>query len=105
MILSYSNILTECRNASGRTIGLDGLLERVRRLDSGRPADLTARLVDGVRREHVANLADHDVTMLLCRATGRRVAWRDNLLAPFRLLRPVQDHTSIGEWPVSKDDH
>ena len=96
MVLSYSNVLTESRGPSGGTIGLEGLLDRVRLLDPDQPAQLTARLSASVLGEHAQNLAGHDATLLLCRATDRPVTWRDNILAPFRLFRPVQDHTRIG---------
>lgn len=93
MVLSYSNVLTECRNARGGTIGLQGVLERVRQLDVTSPGQLASRLVDCLRGEHVTNLEQADTTILLCCATGRSVGWRNNLLAPFRLFRAVQDHT------------
>ena len=96
LVLSYSNALTECRAAKGGTIGLDGLLSRVRQLDPSRPSDLAAQLVTQLQREHVDNLAMSDSTVLLCRASDTGVRWQDNVLAPFRLLRAVTDRTRIG---------
>jgi serine phosphatase RsbU (regulator of sigma subunit) len=96
MVLSYSNALTECRSATGGTVGLDGLLSRVRQLDPSRPSDLTAQLVTQLQHEHVDNLAMSDSTVLLCRASDKSARWQDNVLAPFRLLRAVSDRTRIG---------
>ena len=95
MVLSYSNVLTECRGAGGRLIGLDGLLSRVRQLDPQQPSSLAATLVTRIRGEHPDNRAREDATVALCRAVDTRVAWRDNLLAPLRLLRKVSDSTRI----------
>jgi serine phosphatase RsbU (regulator of sigma subunit) len=95
MVLSYSNVLTECRTASGSIVGLEGLLSRLQLLDAQHPEFLVDDLVRELRGEHADNLAADDATVLLCRATETRVAWRDTLLAPFRLLRAVSDKTRI----------
>ena len=95
MLLSFSNILTECRNGNGDILGIDGLLQRVRRLDTSRPDLLVDDLMSLLQDEHGDNSATEDATVLLCRATETKVAWQDNLLAPFRLLRAVSDETTI----------
>jgi serine phosphatase RsbU (regulator of sigma subunit) len=95
MVLSYSNVLTECRGASGRILGVEGLLRRVRQLDPQQPAELVSSLIGRIRAEHAGNFATDDATAILCRATDTKVAWRDNLLAPFRLLRSAGDRTRI----------
>jgi sigma-B regulation protein RsbU (phosphoserine phosphatase) len=95
MVLSHSNLLAEFRNASGNTIGIDGLLSRVRRFDPQQPSELVTKLVTQIGNEHSDNLVMGDVTVLLCRATDTRITWQDNLLAPFRLLRSVADRTLI----------
>jgi len=96
MVLSYSNSLTECRRADGVTIGINGVLERLRALDPTRPTDIGPSLAAQVRDEHPENLSKEDATILLCKATETPVTWRDNLLAPFRMLRSVADRTTIG---------
>ena len=95
MVLSYSNALTECRTASGHTLGLDGLQNIVRQIDPTEPACLLERVVARIVGDHADNLSDHGATLLLCRANDTSVTWRDNLLALFRLLRPVSDRTTI----------
>jgi len=96
MVLTYSNRLTECHSDCGGMIGLDGLLDRVRKLDPQQPNQLTTRLVNQLRKERSGNLATDDATVLLYRATATRVGWWDNLLTPLRLLRSVKDQTRIG---------
>ena len=96
LVLIYSNALTECRDTEGRTMGLDGVLDRVRRLDEHTPSQMPARLIELLRGEHAGNLATDDATLILCQATQTAVTWRDNILAPFRLLRSVSDTTQFG---------
>lgn len=96
LVLSYSNSLTECRGSDGATLGLDGLLTRAQELDPARPAEMGPSLANRIRDEHSENLTKDDATILLCRATETPVAWRDNMLAPFRLLRSASDQTTIG---------
>lgn len=95
MVLAVSNSLTETRAANGQLNSIKALLKRVRQLDCESPGDLSEQLIECVCNEHVDNLRDVDASIVLCRATETRVAWRDNLLAPFRLLRSVSDRTSI----------
>ena len=95
IMLSYSNALTECRYANGQTIGLDGLLNLVRRLDLANPNRVPEKLFARMAAEHTENLAEDDATMLLCRATDTPASWRNTLLAPLRLLRSVSDRTTI----------
>ncbi|MFC1758256.1 PP2C family protein-serine/threonine phosphatase [Planctomycetota bacterium] len=95
MVLSFSNVLTECRNTNGRVLGLEGVLNRVQQLGSQEPSNLVTDLVTLIQSEHTDNLATDDATAILCRATETKVAWRDNVLALFRLLRAVSDKTRI----------
>ncbi len=95
MVLACSNSLTETRSSSGQTMGLDSLLTRVQQLDCDTPHEMPRRLVDEIVSEHSDNLSDSDCTIVLCQATKTKVGWRDNVLAPFRLLRSVSDTTSI----------
>ncbi len=95
MVLSYSNAFAECRSTTGTSIGLTGLLKRVRQLETSRPADFVTKLVTQLRSEHSDNLAMSDSTVLLCRASETTVRWQDNVFAPFRLLRSVTDKTQI----------
>jgi serine phosphatase RsbU (regulator of sigma subunit) len=95
MVLTYSNVLTECRDSVGQIIGQQGVLQRLERMDASAPGQLAEKLLAGLRDEHAENDAADGATIILCQATKTKVGWRDNLLAPFRLLRSVSDHTSI----------
>ena len=95
LILCYSNALAECRQADGRTLGVLGLQTFARRLNPGKmSADTLNEFVADIKAEHQDNLRDEDATVILCKATRTHVAMRDNFLAPFRLLRGVNDRTN-----------
>ena len=95
LVLSYSNVFTECIGGNGRMLGVEGFLGLVRQLDAGRPSGFAANLVSKIVQHQADNLADVDATLLVCCATETPVAWWDNLLAPFRLLRRAVDKTKI----------
>ena len=95
MLLCYSNSLTECRDSRGLTIGVAGLHERVSRLDVHSPATFVGTLLNSLREENSENLLHEDGTIMLCRASSNRVGLKNNLLAPFRLLRRVSDRTQF----------
>ncbi|WP_218932221.1 PP2C family protein-serine/threonine phosphatase [Adhaeretor mobilis] len=93
MILSYSDTLTQCQTSTGQTLGIHGLLDRVRSLAFDEPNQLLARLIQQIKSEDPVNLAIDDTTVLLCKATSTSVPWLDNLLAPFRYLQGATDKT------------
>ena len=95
MVLSFSNSLTECRNADGQTLGITGVLERVSQLDASNPDEMIEQLTRDLREEHSTNSGMDELTLFLCRATNTGVTWRDNVLAPLRLFRRVSDDTQI----------
>ncbi|REJ93529.1 MAG: serine/threonine-protein phosphatase [Planctomycetota bacterium] len=95
MVIGYSNTLAECRDADGNYLGVDGVLDRVRRLDATAPDELATRLVDSIRDERTENLQAEDATILVCQATDKRVPWKDNLMAPLRLLTGATDKTRL----------
>ena len=96
LVLAFSNSLAECRNAAGRIIGTTGILQYLQKLDGMSPDGLAHNLVNDLKRGHCQNLANQDATVLLCRASDRPVRWRDNVLAPLRLMRAVSDATQFG---------
>lgn len=95
LILSYSDAFTQCQTSLGRTLGVHGLLDRVRTLDCREPNQLLTRLVQQIQSEDPTNLAIDDATILLCQATKTTVPWFDNFLAPFRYLHGATDKTTI----------
>jgi sigma-B regulation protein RsbU (phosphoserine phosphatase) len=99
LVLSYSSTLSECRDQHGHTIGCEGVLSRVLRIESSRPAQLAASLADAIRKEYSGNLSGEDGTIMLCQTTSNKVPWLDNILAPIRYLRGVSDKTRLDDAP------
>ena len=97
LLLSYSSILPECLDEAGHTIGIEGLLKRACKICAEEPAKLATTLISSIRKEHYENLTIEDGTVILCRATPSKVPWKDNLLAPIRLLKNVKDKTQINK--------
>ena len=95
LVLCMSNPITECRSADGTTIGMDGVLDRVRQFDPAKPAELITALTEEIKREHPDNLAIENATVLLCQGTKSGVPWKDNLLAPLRLFQRATDKTTF----------
>ncbi|WP_148080315.1 PP2C family protein-serine/threonine phosphatase [Roseimaritima ulvae] len=95
MFLSYSNSLTECRGKDGTVLGVAGLKNLLEQLDTAASETIPQRLIEVIRGEHSDNLLKDEATISLCRVTNHRVPWKDNVLAPFRLLRSVSDRTTF----------
>jgi len=92
MLLAYTDGLTESRGEDGHMLGMAGLLQLVRELDPARADEFVTELLERLRSRGIGK-ADDDLTVLLARADGTGVRWRNNLLAPFRLFRSARDAT------------
>ena len=72
-----------------------GTAKLVARVDPDRPADILATLTSVITQDDSAISSENDATVMLCRATERGVGWKNNLLAPFRVLGAVADKTQF----------
>jgi sigma-B regulation protein RsbU (phosphoserine phosphatase) len=95
MVLSYSNTLTESRKSNGQILGVAGLLDRIKSITANDPSRIVSMLVGSIQEDNPDNLTDGDSTVVLCRATKTGVGFKNNLLAPFRLLGSVCDKTRL----------
>ncbi len=95
LVLLFSDAFVEAVDANGDLLGADGLLAIIRGLESVQSEGFISALIDAIRAEDPNNLSDDDATVLLIRATGTRPSIKNNLLAPFRMLRPARDHTEL----------
>ncbi len=92
MLLAFTDGLTETSVANDGLLGTAGLLSLVAALDATQPDRLLPSLLAALR-EHATSDPGDDLTLLLARADGSGVSWRNNLLAPFRLLQRTRDST------------
>jgi phosphoserine phosphatase RsbU/P len=87
-LLSYTDALIESRDADGEMLGEDGLLRIVRLLAGDvEPQQLIETLVKEIAERYPENLSDDDVTVLVVRATGRKLRYslREKLGALLRM--------------------
>lgn len=94
LLFAYTDGLTESRSDDDRLLGTSGLLELIRALDANRPEELLMSLLTRLRELGFSSSAD-DLTVLLVRADGTNPSWKNNLLAPLRLLRHALDSSQI----------
>ena len=90
----YSNALAECRNAADQTLGVHGLVGALNQIASDDPFQIGDELLEQLGVNNTL-LGETDATLMICQGNSRAVGWKDNLLAPFRLLGSVGDHTSL----------
>ena len=96
MLLCFSDGLTESRDRDGRLLGIQGVLDILRGIDNPQTDSLISRLLQAVGSQYDENLMQDDLTVLLIEATPTKVRLADNVLAPYRLMRRVRDHTDLG---------
>ncbi len=96
LVLFYSDALIEAATADGRQLGSDGLLTLVRQLGTATPKELLTRLLTAIRAvPGDGGQIQDDLTIVLLQASGTSTRLSDNLLALFRLFRPVADRTRL----------
>jgi serine phosphatase RsbU (regulator of sigma subunit) len=95
LLLSFSDAITEARDARQKQLGIDGVGKLVKAIDTDEPAQVIPRLLQALQAESADNLDQDDVTVFLAQATRTKVPLKDNLMAPLRLLQPVKDATAL----------
>ncbi len=94
-VLCYTDAFSEAQSADGSLLGVAGLLKTVATIEDTGDDNFLSALVDAIQRMHPHNLSQDDATLVLFSANGTRTLLRDNLLAPFRLLRKATDASRI----------
>lgn len=87
MVLTYTDSLSESRDAVGKMLGTQGVCDIVNSLNSSSPELLIPSLLSAIRNLHTDNLMADDTTVMLLRANGSGVSFTENLKAPFRILK------------------
>jgi len=94
-VLCYSDAFSDACGTDGRPLGVEGVLQTVASMPEAGEHEFLSSLVDAIRALHPDNLSQDDATLVLFSANGTRSLLRDDLLAPFRLLRKVTDASRI----------
>lgn len=101
LILCYTDSLIESRGPDGQYLGVDGLLQLLRRLPRAEPEKLIPQLLAAIESAWPGNLTGDDVTVLLfCPGKPYRVPWTRRLAAPFRLLAGIPRSLLPGGPPI-----
>jgi serine phosphatase RsbU (regulator of sigma subunit) len=95
LVLCYTDAFSEAAGSDDRMLGVEGLLSVISAIQLTPTETFISRVIDSMRSLRPGNLEEDDATILLFRANGKRSSVRDNLLAPFRLLGPVDDESRI----------
>lgn len=96
MMLAYTDGVTEIRLADNHLLNTSGLRLLAQSLSGTEPERFLSALVDEVCQNATAPI-DDDLTLMLLRSDGTTTAFRDNLLAPLRILRGGRDKTRFRE--------
>jgi sigma-B regulation protein RsbU (phosphoserine phosphatase) len=105
LVLAYTDSLIESRDSDGEMFGAEGLLNLVRGVDCAECATFVPRVLEEIARRFEGNLHGDDVTVMLFRPNGRgeRVALKDKVLAPLRVMKGVAESLVKAEratpWP------
>lgn len=95
MFLLYSDSFIEAVDEEGQQLGTKGLGKLLNQTNNLGPGDVIPFLRKKITALNSSNLLSDDSTAILGHVTARKVSWRDNLLAPFRMLRGARDRTGL----------
>jgi len=91
ILLAYTDAFFESRDADDRLLQTDGLLQLINRAPTRSHAELISWLVGELQTISPQNLTDDDATAILIQPTGDGIPMKNNLLAPIRMIRGVQE--------------
>jgi len=104
-LVSYSDALIECSDASGEMLGESGLLKVLRLLGDVSPERLIPALLKEIGERHPENLSEDDVTVMVVRVNGRepRYSFGEKLRAAVRFtgaaLRSLHPRAERAPFP------
>ncbi|MEM7456837.1 MAG: PP2C family protein-serine/threonine phosphatase [Planctomycetota bacterium] len=92
--LLYSDALIEATDSRGMMLGTRGVVDLLNESEISEAGEVIPYLRDRISSISGTNLREDDTTMILCEFSKTRVRFRDNLLAPIRLLGRIRDKTN-----------
>lgn len=93
-LLIYSDAFSEAIADDGTPLMTEGLVELLNQLPCEQPTEVIPQLKTEIKRLNAENLATDDATSILLRPTPETVPWKQNLMAPFRLMGKVRDRSA-----------
>ncbi|MEE2639015.1 MAG: PP2C family protein-serine/threonine phosphatase [Planctomycetota bacterium] len=95
MFLLYSDAFIESVGADGKQLGHQGLVNILNERETGGPEEVIPYLRKRLSELSDENLKGDDATAIVGLMTQSKTSWKNNLLAPFRLLGSVRDRTAL----------
>lgn len=95
MFILYSDAFIESLSRHKKLLGIKGVLRLLNHTPGLRPDEVIPFLTESIGSFAEGNLLDDDATMILGRVRKTKVSFRDNMMAPFRLMGSVNDNTSL----------
>ncbi len=96
LALFYSDAATEAVSpGDGTPLGIAGLERLVNATGDPEPALLFSKIMEAMDPGNAPQASEDDFTLLLVEVTQAKTRLRDNLLAPWRLLRSANDATDF----------
>jgi len=86
-VLCYTDGLCEVETAEGGLLGTDGLIDMANEVGPVEPDQLLQQLLDKAKPPQADINSADDVSLVLIQPNQERVALKDNLLAPFRVMK------------------
>lgn len=93
-LLVYTDAFTEARDAGGNLLGTAGLLRIVNETTTTDHQQLIRHLIGRLESLSDKNLVDDDATAILLQPTGCHIPMKNNLLAPWRMMRGITEVTT-----------
>lgn len=87
LVLFYTDSLFEALDPHGEILKAEGIGRICQTISVASPGDFVTTLLERVQELNPQNLNTDDTTVVLIRANSERVKLKDNVLAPFRILR------------------
>ncbi|MCH8152202.1 MAG: serine/threonine-protein phosphatase [Planctomycetes bacterium] len=103
LVLIYTDSLIESRDAQGKQIGEDGLLQIAQGLDPKQPNKLIRDLLQAVEDHRGGAPAEDDVTILTLRHNGTlpRMTMSDRIASMGRMLKMIVERLRPGTPPIA----
>jgi serine phosphatase RsbU (regulator of sigma subunit) len=92
-LLLFTDAYFEALDESGTPIHTSGLLELLNASPGTEPGDCVDWLTEKLRELSPRNLQDDDATAVVLQPTGTGIPMKNNLLAPFRMIRGVTEES------------
>ena len=91
LLLAYTDAFSEASDEDGKLLQTKGLMKLMNSAPRCSPVELVTWLVSKVEGLSAGNLVNDDATAIMLQPTGDGIPMKNNLLAPLRMVRGVNE--------------